>query len=403
MNTTNTMSRREFIALMAMMMSLVALSIDAILPAFGFIGTELNAASANDVHNIITFLFLGLGSGQLLFGPLSDSFGRRNPVFLGFAIFFTGSLLCAETSSMQMMLLGRFMQGFGLAAPRTLSIALIRDQYKGVEMAKLMSLIMGIFILVPMLAPALGQVILASGSWRNIFRFVLALAVLVCLWFFFRQHETLSKEKRRPFSPAPIVSAAKEVLTHPVACGYTLLAGVVHSTFLAYLSTSQQLLQDSYQTGQYFAAIFALLAFGVGFASFLNGNLVGRFGMQRLVKTALFTIALLASVAIALTLAYSKPLPLWLVIGYLMLTFLCCGILFGNLNALAMEPIGHIAGIGAAIVGSLSTLVAVPLSALISSQFQGTATPLIVGFLCCGVLGLSLFLWINRHAVVEET
>jgi DHA1 family bicyclomycin/chloramphenicol resistance-like MFS transporter len=386
----------EFVALMAMMMSLVALSIDAMLPALPEIGADLGVINANDNQLVVALLFFGLACGQLLYGPMSDSSGRKPAVYLGFALFFIGSAACMLSSSLPVMLGGRFLQGLGLAGPRTLTLAIVRDQYQGRAMARVMSFVMTVFILVPMAAPAIGQGIMLLAGWRAIFGVIFCFALLVVVWFFVRHPETLPPARRVPFSIGRIARAIVEVCSHRASLGYTLAAGFIFSPFLGYLSSAQQVLQVQYGLGERFPLYFAGLALAIGMASFINARLVMRHGMRRICKIAPATITLIALPALVLAVSTDGHPPLAWFVTYVAATLFCLGTVFGSLNALAMEPLGHIAGVGAAVVGALSTFICVPLGILIGRSYDGTVLPLIIGFASFGALTLAVVVWAER-------
>ncbi len=384
---------REFVALMALMMSLVAMSIDAMLPALSDIGADLGAPSDNANQLVVTVLFLGLAVGQFFYGPLSDSIGRKPAITLGYAVFFAGSLLSIFAVSFPMLLAGRLLQGLGMAAPRSVSLALIRDRFEGRAMAQVMSFISVVFILVPIIAPSFGQAILLVADWRAIFVALLVLGGVSLLWFLLRQPETLPAARRVPLSAARVGRGLREVLHNPVALGYTLMAGLVAGAFQGYLSSAQQIFQFQYELGALFPVIFAINAVAIGLASFTNGRLVMRYGMRALSRLALLTLCALSVAFCGIVLVTNGQPSLWLFMGYLMPTFFCVGLLFGNMNSLAMEPLGHIAGLGAAVVGSLSTLLATPLGMVVGQAYNGTVTPLVVGFAVLGLGALALMRW----------
>ena len=386
----------EFVALVALLMSLVALSIDAMLPALPEIGRDLGAVRRNDAQFVITAVFLGLGLGQILFGPLSDRIGRRGGILAGLAVFMTGCLVSILAPTFGVMIAGRVLQGVGVAAPRIVTIAMVRDLYEGRRMARLMSFAMSVFILVPTIAPALGQAILWLGGWRAIFGTILAIAAIAMTWFALRQPETLPAARRRPFSPRDIGAAALEVLRTRAAIGYTLATACVFAPFIAYLSSSQQIFQDAYRTGALFPLWFGVLSLAFGCASLLNGRLVMKHGMRRLARVAAASVTLVSTVALALAFAFEGLPPFWLLMAYLLAAFFCIGLLFGNLNALAMEPLGHIAGVGAAVVASLTTIIGVPLGALIGQSFDGTMYAQIAAFAVFGAGTLAAMRWARR-------
>lgn len=389
---------------MALMISLVALSIDAMLPALPDIGRDLQVVHANDNQLIIALIFLGMALGQLFYGPLSDSIGRKPSVAIGICLFVLGCLLSALATDFQVMLMGRLLQGIGLGAPRIVSIALIRDQYEGHAMARVMSFVMTVFILVPMIAPALGQGILLVSDWRAIFGVIMVLGIIILCWFMYRQPETLLPSRRLPFSLRQVGRAVREILGNRIALGYTFATGFISGAFLAYLSTVQQVFQQQYGLGDLFPLVFAALALAVGSASYVNGRLVMRFGMQLMSRRSLWVLSCVSAVFCVIASFFSGHPPLWLLMAYFGVILFCTGILFGNMNAMAMEPLGHIAGVGAAVVGSMSTLISAPLGIGIGRAYDGSVLPLIGGFALCGFLALVVMSWAEagREAVVNN-
>lgn len=398
MRTGAQMLRRktEFITLMACLMAMVALSIDAMLPALSHIAADLQLANDNDRQLIITVIFAGLALGQFIYGPLSDSIGRKPVVVIGLLVFLFGSLVCVLADTFWLLLMGRFLQGVGAAASRNIATAIVRDGFKGNEMARIMSIIMAVFVLIPMLAPALGQVILWFASWRVIFLAFMVLAVLLLLWFIVRQEETLKAEHRRPFSFAMIFAALKEVLSNKAAITYTMVSGIVFGAFMSFLSSSQQLLQDDYGMGDSFALAFAGLAFAFCLALMVNSRYVMRLGAANMARIAL--IAMMLNVLIfAVPIIMANGLPSVYVL--MLFLFVCCfttGLLLGNVSALAMEPLGHIAGTASAIVGGLSTLVAGLLGSCIGQAYAGNVYPFLLAFFVCGSIALGLSEYARR-------
>lgn len=370
----------ESVALLALMVSLVALSIDAMLPALTDIGTDLGVSRDNDNQLVISALLLGLAGGQISYGPLSDSFGRKPLICAGLVCFMLGCLLSMFATSFSLMLAGRVLQGFGAAGPRIVTIALVRDQYAGRAMARIMSFVMAVFILVPALAPAVGQGILLVAHWRAIFGTFLAIAVVGFVWFTVRQPETLQRDRRTPLSVNRIALAIGEVCRTRSALGFTIAMGLIFGAFVGFLTSAQQILQHQYALGVQFPLYFALLALSIGSSSILNAHLVMRYELHRLCNAALLVISGLSIAFFPVALLAAGAPALWALMMYLMVSFFCVGILFGNLNALAMEPLGHIAGVGAAVVGCVSTLVSVPLGTAIGQAYNGTVLPLVGGF-----------------------
>lgn len=383
----------EFVALMAFMTAMVALSIDAMLPALADIARDLGAQRVNDSQLVISLIFLGLSIGQIFYGPLSDSTGRKPAIYAGIGLYLLGCLLALFATNFQMMLIGRFLQGVGVAGPRSVAVALVRDQYAGRAMARVMSFVMTVFILVPIVAPMLGQGILLVAHWRAIFGLYLLLGLLIGGWFALRQPETLTAERRIRFQVGRILGAFREVFVNRIALGYTVMAGLVSGGFVGYLNSAPQIFQQQYGLGAQFPFYFATLALALGSASFVNAQLVMRFGMRTLSRWALLMLGGFSLLFLLPAWGYAGQPPLWSLMAYLLLGFFAVGILFGNLNARAMEPLGHIAGVGAAVVGSLSTFLSAILGGLIGQSYNGTVLPLVGGFALLSLLALVIMMW----------
>ena len=383
----------EFIPLAGLLMSLVALAIDTMLPALPAIGRALGAARTNDTQFVVTSLMLGLGLGVLFFGPLSDRVGRRPAILVGLVLFMVGCLVSMFANGFGVMIAGRVLQGVGAAAPRAVTMALVRDQYEGRRMARLMSFVLAVFIFIPTVAPALGQGLLWLGGWRAIFAAFFAVAAVTFAWFALRQPETLPASRRRPFSPREIAAGVLEVLRIRAAVGYTVAAGFVYAPFIAYLSSAQQIFQAAYRTGALFPFWFGVLALALGGASLMNGRLVMRYGMRRLSKTAAVSVTLVSVGGWLLAVAHAGLPPFWLFMAYLIVAFFGIGLLFGNLNALAMKPLGRLAGVGAAVVASLSTFIGVPFGAFVGQSFDGTMYAQIGAFAIFGAGTFAALKW----------
>lgn len=393
--------RFEFIALMASLMSIVALSIDALLPALPDIGNALQVTNASDNQKLITMIFLGLGFGQLIFGPLSDSFGRKPMVYFGFSIFVIASVVCITTNRFEVMIIGRIFQGIGLSAPRSIAIAMTRDTYSGDMMAKALSIIVMFFILVPIVAPTFGQLLLDFFDWKAIFNANLLIGLLIILWFWKRQPETINAQHKIKFSPSIFITGTKEFIKYPAAVAFTLVSGFITGSFMVYLSTSQQIFQEQYALGELFPYIFASTAFSVGFATFTNSQLVMRFGAFNIAYKATIAYTLISIFYVILFHTGNNPSVHVLVLFFLM-QFFAIGFLFGNLRSLAMEPLGHIAGIGSAINGFVSTVMAVPIANYIGSFVKTSVLPLFIGFSVFGVLSFLVFIFMKRRQQLTE-
>ncbi|WP_106793547.1 multidrug effflux MFS transporter [Aquimarina sp. Aq78] len=390
----NKLAQFEFVTLMASLMSIVALAIDALLPALDIIGITIGTRQIADNQLLITMIFLGLGIGPLIFGPISDSIGRKPVVYMGFVLFIIASFICIFATSVEMMVLGRILQGVGLSAPRTIAIAMIRDIYSGDYMARIMSFITVVFILVPIIAPALGKFVLDHYDWQAIFYIQVLFSLLVSFWFWKRQAETLEISKRIKFTSTIFMDGLKELMQYKTTIGYTLISGFIVGSFMVYLSTSQQIFEQQYQLKEEFPYIFGLLAISIGSAIFLNGTLVLKYGMEKLVTTSLLAFFGISLLYIVLFYNSSNP-SVEVLLLFFGMQFFAIGFLFGNLRALAMQPIGHIAGIGAAITGFVSTIMAVPISTYIGRFVLNTTLPLFIGFLVCALLSIVILVYIK--------
>lgn len=388
-------SQFEFVALMASLMSVVALAIDALLPALDIIGIDISTTNVVDNQLLITMIFLGLGFGPLIFGPLSDSVGRKPVVYVGFTLFIGASFICVNATSLEVMVLGRILQGIGLSAPRTISIAIIRDMYSGDHMARIMSFVTVVFILVPVIAPAMGKFVLDYYNWHGIFYIQVLISLLVSLWFWRRQPETLSVNNKKKFSITGFTSEFKELFRFKRTIGYTVISGFITGSFMVYLSSSQQIFENQYQLKNEFPLIFAGLAIAIGAAVFSNGVLVIKYGMEKLITVALLSFFIVSAIYVGLFFNDANP-AVGVLILFFGLQFFSIGFLFGNVRAMAMEPVGHIAGTAAAVTGCISTIMAVPISIFIGRFITTTALPLFIGFSICSALALTLLFYLKN-------
>ena len=370
------------------------------LPALEQIGVDLEVARANSVQLVITVLFAGMMAGYLIYGPVADAWGRKPALNLGLGLYILGSLICCLSPSLTVLLLGRFVQGLGAAGGRIVTIAIVRDTFSGREMARVMSFIMGIFILVPIVAPALGQAVLAVASWRAMFGFFIVAALVAGFWAFFRLTETLPPDQAKPLKFLALVDGFKEAAGTRVTLGYAVTSGICFGAIIGYLNSIQQILQDIYHAGPLFALYFGMMAAMIGGASFVNSALVQRLGMRRLIRLALLGMIGLSLLFLPLAVQVSVvPLPVFL--AYAGLSFFCLGLMFGNMSALAMEPMGHIAGSASAFVSFVSTGVAIACGFLIGQLYDGTVVPLAGGYLVLSV-GALLVMSLTENCQNQE-
>ncbi len=394
---TKPLHKSEFVTLLAMMISILALSIDAMLPALGIMAKDFGLRNPNDTQLVLSLMFLGFAIGQLGAGPLSDFYGRKPVIYGGYLIFIIGCLISIFTTNFSLMLIGRFLQGIGASAPRIVGIAIVRDGYSGREMASIMSIVMALFILVPTVAPALGQAIMFVTGWRGIFAFILVVAVIAAAWFAFRQPETLTDDDRREFTITGIWLGVVETFSHRSVTAYVFAAGFVFGSFVGYLSSAQQLFQTTYGTGEMFAVYFALSSISIGAGSIFNSFYVGTYGMRFLSQVALVAGTLVSVLFMVIAYNFAGVPPFWMFMLWLMVLMFFNGFLFGNLNSLALEPLGHMAGLAAAIFGSVSTLIAIPVSAAIGASYSGGVEALVIGQILAGAMSLTIVRFLAKR------
>ncbi|EPX80327.1 multidrug effflux MFS transporter [Litoreibacter arenae] len=382
------LSRPEFIALIAANMALTAFSIDSMLPALPEIAQALTPDAPNRAQLVLTSFVFGMGLGTLFTGPLSDSFGRKPVMFGGAILYVIGALLAAHAQSLDTMLASRVVQGIGMAGPRVVTLAIVRDQYEGRTMAAIMSYALMIFTLVPAVAPLLGSYIIAGFGWRAVFYSFIVFAFLAIGWLMVRQAETLPKEARRPFNPSALVTATKECFGYKVFTLSTFLQILSFGMLFGCLSSVQQIFETSFDRAASFPYWFALIALVAGSASVLNARLVVRVGMQRMIAAG-FGMQIFFSVAVVLAgLSTSVPFPLYVI--WTTSLFFMAGLVIGNLNALAMEPVGHIAGLAASVLGAVATVLGAAIAAPIGLAFDGTPLPLAIATTILSTLGYAI-------------
>jgi DHA1 family bicyclomycin/chloramphenicol resistance-like MFS transporter len=379
--TRKPLSQREFIAMMAMLFATIALSIDAMLPALPQIAAELSPAAPNQAQLVVTSFFFGMGIGTLIAGPVSDRFGRKPVIIACAVIYLIGAALSAVAPSLETLLLARALQGLGAAAPRVVGMAMVRDLFKGRDMARIVSLVMMIFMTVPALAPVLGQVVLWFGNWRSIFVAIAVIALLANAWVILRQPETLPPVSRRSLGARDLWHSAKEFLGHRIAVVSTLCQSLGSACLLASLSSQQGIFAETFGRGDSFAFWFGGISLCAACGSLINSRIVMRIGMRRVILASyLFqlglTLILLAGLVTGL-LPDSWIFPahvLWSIASIAMM-----GLTQGNLSALAMEDLGHVAGLASSLMTAASTVFAVLLAIPVGLAFDGTQMPLMIG------------------------
>ncbi|WP_343080091.1 multidrug effflux MFS transporter [Ostreiculturibacter nitratireducens] len=382
------LSLPEFTAMLALLFASIAFSIDAMLPALPQIAAELTPDAVNRAQLILTAFVLGMGVGTFFAGPISDATGRKVAITGGFVLYLAGSALSMTATSIEMLLAARFLQGLGAAGPRIAGLALVRDLYAGREMARVTSLVMMVFILVPAVAPSIGQVIQSFAGWRGVFGAFIVFGLVGTAWVNIRQEETLPPERRRPLRVVPMREAAREVLADPQVRLYTAVLSLGFGQMFALLSAAQQLFDETYGRGESFPLWFALMAILSGTGSVLNARFVVRLGMRRIATWA-YAGQTIMSIAM-LTFASFGTLVFPAFFIWAVSVFFMAGITFGNLNALALEKMGHIAGMATSVVSAIATIAAVAIAVPVGLAYNGTAVPILIGTLVCSAVAWML-------------
>lgn len=397
-----TLGRVEFIALQAALMAITAFAIDAMLPALPDIAQQLSPANPNRAQLVVTSFVLGMGIGTLFAGPISDAYGRKPVILAGFVLFSVGAALASVAQSLELLLAARVLQGLGVAAPRIVPVALIRDLYSGRQMASIMSFTTMVFMLMPAAAPLFGTAIIHGFGWRGLFASFIAFAAFSAIWLGFRQPETLQKADRRPLQPAMLWHGMREVLSHRTVVMCIAVMTMGFGILFGTLSSTQQIFAVSFGRGDSFALWFGLIALLSLPAGFVNARLVGRLGMRRLV-TATFLVHL-ALTLVVLGLIRTGMLPGQMefaaYVVWAVSVFSMANIVFGNLNAIALAPLGHMAGMASSIVIATSTVLAVGVAAPLGLMFDGTPVPLLAGVAVLLALAVGLMQLMPRDGRV---
>jgi len=387
----------EFVGFIAACMAISAMSIDIMLPALPLLHTDFKLTDPNQAQSVVVFFLIGNGFSQIFYGPLADRFGRKPILIVGLALFTLAGILTTAADSFAALLAARVLQGIGVGAPRVVAVSLVRDRYAGARMAKVMSLAVMIFMIVPVLAPSLGQLILMiTPNWHWVFGILVVAGIAMLVWAAIRLSETLPPERRMPLTPRSIYSAYRQTLTTRRCVGYMMALSIIFGAHIGFINSSQQIFVDVFDAGRSFPLLFAAIALTTGLAAFVNAKLVRRVGMRRIVVTGLVAIVVINVLHLGIGLTGHETLFVFMLLqSASVFTF---GLLASNLNALAMGPMGHIAGTASSVIGFISTIGGALIGLAIGLMFNGTVTPLNGAYVALALASLIIAYYTEKPA-----
>lgn len=390
-------SQREFVAMMAAIFGLQALGIDVMLPALEQIGNFYQINNPNDQQWIVVSFVLGFGFPQLIWGPIADRFGRKILLqcsLVGYAIF---GLACMFAPTFEMLLLFRLLQGISCSGTRVSAGAIIRDVSSGRAMARIMSLVFTVFMIVPILAPGIGTVIIALSDWTWTFGILGIFAALLFVWISFRLPPTM--KEARPINLSSITGAFRRVLGHRVSFGYMCASGIIFGSLFAFIAASEQVFDEVFNRADLFWAYFAGIAGGLAVMNYLNSRVVERLGMRRISHAMIITFIAASTLNLGYTLMFGQNF--WVFYTLFVITFACFGMMGANFASLALEPMGDIAGTANAVYGFFTSTGASLIGLFIAQQFDGTIVPLLIGYVALGLVSLCIILITERGKLFE--
>lgn len=391
---TKSLGERELMVMMAAIMALSSLATDSMLPAFPAMVAGLGVHPFNNIQYVITVYLLGTGIGSLFYGPISDRYGRR-PILLGAMLgYMVFTLACSFASSFPMLIAMRFLHGFCSAALGVIAISVVRDKFSGDAMAQRMSMIFLIFMIIPIIAPTLGQAILWIAGWREIFDLMAFLGLCVCSWVYFRLPETRDPAHITPMTIDQMMLTARAVVINRTAAGYMGASAMVQGSIFAFLNSSQPIIDQSFGQKEHFALYFAIVSIGIASSNLGNARIVERFGARRVSQTALLMYIFVAILQLLAAIYAPHNLPLFL--GLLTANMAMLGFIGSNFSSIAMQPFGKIAGAASSFQTFMRTVIAAFVGSAIGQQFNGTAVPLATGYCICGITAFALVAWCER-------
>ncbi|MEP3190365.1 MAG: multidrug effflux MFS transporter [Parasphingorhabdus sp.] len=392
--------RLELIFMMASLMSLNALAIDIMLPALGLISDDFGLTGENDRQWIVTSYIYGMAIGSILYGSLADRYGRKPVLLVTIAIYVGFGVLCAFSENYDLLLGARFVQGLAASAMGVLANSIIRDRYEGDAMARTMSTIMMVFMVVPVMAPMLGQLVLVFAPWQVIFIVLSAFGALALIWVLIRLPETLNPEDKTPINMSSVTSAWIGVTLHRNAVGHVLASGLMMAPLFAFIASAQQIFSDTFDAADIFVFIFAVNAMAMAFGNFINSRIVMRFGARRVSQAALLFFIFIAIIHLGISLAGWLSLPVFVIL--LAASMSMVGFTGANFSSIAMQPFGKTAGVASSFQNFTRTLISAAIGGAIGLQFDGTTLPLVIGFFFCGIASFLFILWAEQGVLFRR-
>ncbi|GJM05984.1 MAG: Bcr/CflA family drug resistance efflux transporter [marine bacterium B5-7] len=396
-NSDKKIAYGELIVLLALMTSLGALTIDLQLPAMPMILASFGLYDVNQQQWMITAYMFGFATAQIFYGPISDSVGRKPILIFGLTVYVLASIACLMADTYWLFLLARSLQGVGAAAARIMVNAITRDFFHGNEMARVTSLVMLIFIMVPVFAPALGSLLLFLGPWRLILSVFVGFGLLVMLWSLLRLPESLSEADKKTLRLSQVKAAFVQVISEPLSMSFAVISGVIFAGFMAYLNAAEQIYSLLYDAKDQFPLLFGGVALFFGLAAFINAKIVMHFGAMKVTFITTLIMFIANLISLLLVFGFDGLPPLWLFVMMMSVINVCIGLVYGNMMAIAMLPLGKVAGMGASVIGTVSAILAAGIGIFISQQLHQTITPIMLGFFFTSMLAFALVYYFRHH------
>ncbi len=395
----HSVSTTEFVAMTAFLMALNALAIDVMLPAMSRIAIALDAPSENDAQYIVLVYMIGFGVSQLFWGPITDRFGRKPVLRLVLIGYVATALGCTLSDTFNSLLAWRFLLGVFAGGTRVISVSVVRDLFVGRGMARIMSLVMTVFMVVPILAPMIGaQIMNVIDLWQSTFGLLALGGLIMLVWSWFRLPETRPPHRRTPINVKAVAKAYWTVFNTRVAFGYMMASGVIFGALIAYISSSEQIYSDIFNLSpEQFTICFAIIAASMSVATFTNSNLVEKLGQRLISHASMIGFTVFALGQVVITMMFGPNLYVFM--AMFCMVFMNFGFMGPNFNSMAMEPLGEVAGYASGVLGFASTTVAAFIGGMIAHQYNGSMVPVLWGFVILGLAALAIVFWTENYSL----